>query len=210
MESLLETRLGDYLLTRVLASGGMASVFEARHVTTGESVAVKVLARRLRQHQDPVARILQEGRVIRSLLHEHIVRVHDHGLAEDGVGFVVMERLQGVDLSQLLEREGTLEPKRAVFIARQTCSGLSVAHARQVFHRDIKPANIMLCEGQRHRDFVKLLDFGIAKLDNDNPDKLAATGTGVTMGTPVYMSPEQARAARIDARSDIYQLGLVM
>ncbi len=210
MESLLETRIGEYVLNRLMAAGGMAAVFEAEHTVTGEIVAIKVLARDLRHRRDPLARILQEGRVICSLLHEHIVRVYDYGTADEGIGFVVMEKLDGRDVATILEDEGALEPSRAVFIARQVCSGLSAAHARAVFHRDIKPGNIMLCDGHRHRDFVKLLDFGIAKLDADDPAKLAATATGVTLGTPQYMSPEQARADTIDARSDIYQLGLVL
>jgi len=208
--SLLETRIGDHVLVRLMASGGMAAVFEAEHVVTGEQVAIKVLARDLRNRKDPLARILQEGRIICSLLHEHVVRVFDYGTAGEGVGFVVMEKLAGRDLATLLESEGALVPSRAVFIARQVCSGLQAAHARGVFHRDIKPGNIFLCDKQRHRDFVKLLDFGIAKLDADDPAKLAATATGVTLGTPQYMSPEQARAAKIDARSDIYQLGLAL
>ncbi len=210
MESLIETRLGDYLLTRLIAAGGMAAVFEAEHAGTGDVVAVKVLARDLRNRKDPLARILQEGRVICSLLHEHIVRVLDYGTADEGIGFVVMERLFGVTLAQVLDDDGALDPGRAVFVARQVCSGLAAAHARGVFHRDIKPGNIMLCEQQRHRDFVKLLDFGIAKLEADDPAKLAATATGMTLGTPQYMSPEQARADVIDARSDIYQVGLLL
>ncbi|MCA9537861.1 MAG: protein kinase [Myxococcales bacterium] len=210
MDTLTDTRLGDYLLTGLIAAGGMAAVYEAQHVRTGGRYAVKVLARNLQNRRDPLARILQEGRVICSLLHEHIVRVFEYGTAEEGIGFIVMELLRGVTLAEELARRGTLEPDRIAFIGRQICAGLDAAHARGVYHRDIKPANIMLVEGQRHRDFVKLLDFGIAKLHADDPAKLAATATGMTLGTPQYMSPEQARADTIDARSDIYQVGLVL
>ena len=210
VDTLSDTRLGDYRLTRVIAAGGMAAVYEGKHEPTGRPVAIKVLARKLQNRRDPLARILQEGRVICSLLHEHIVRVFDYGTAEEGIGFVVMELLRGVTLAEEIGTSGCLSAERAAFIGRQVCAGLDAAHARGVYHRDIKPANIMLVEGQRHRDFVKLLDFGIAKLDADDPAKLAATATGMTLGTPQYMSPEQARADTIDARSDIYQLGLVL
>lgn len=208
--SLVDTRVGDFVLDRLMASGGMAAVFEGHHVDTGAQVAIKVLSRRLREKKDQLARLLQEGRVICSLQHENVVRVLDYGTAGEGVGYVVMERLAGENLADLLSREGPVEPRRAVFIARQICAGLAAAHARDVFHRDVKPANIMLVPDQRHRDFVKLLDFGIARLDPDDPAKLAATEAGMTLGTPQYMSPEQASAGAIDARSDIYQLGLVL
>ncbi|MCA9525836.1 MAG: protein kinase [Myxococcales bacterium] len=210
MESLIDSRLGEYVIARQIATGGMASVFEATHHRTGEAVAIKVLAPDLRDAGEPLARILQEGRVITGLLHEHIVRVLDHGTADENIGFVVMELLQGESLRDVLDQERALDPQRAVFIARQVCAGLIAAHARDVFHRDIKPANIMLAEGQRHRDFVKLLDFGIAKLRRDDPARLAATAKGMTLGTPQYMSPEQATGEPIDARSDLYQVGLLI
>jgi archaellum component FlaC len=185
-------------------------VLEAVHVAHGQRVAVKVLRRDLRRSIDPIARLVQEGRVICSLLHEHIVRVFDYGTADESIAFIVMELLQGRTLAGLLDQERRLAPNRAAFIARQLCDGLHAAHARGVFHRDIKPANIFLVDGQRHRDFVKVLDFGIAKLDSTDPGKLAATATGMTLGTPEYMSPEQATAATIDARSDVYQVGVVL
>jgi len=210
MDSLVGTQIGHYRLERVLASGGMAAVLEAVHVAHGQRVAVKVLRRDLRRSIDPIARLVQEGRVICSLLHEHIVRVFDYGTADESIAFIVMELLQGRTLAGLLDQERRLAPNRAAFIARQLCDGLHAAHARGVFHRDIKPANIFLVDGQRHRDFVKVLDFGIAKLDSTDPGKLAATATGMTLGTPEYMSPEQATAATIDARSDVYQVGVVL
>jgi len=210
MDSLVGTQIGHYRLERVLASGGMAAVLEAVHVAHGQRVAVKVLRRDLRRSIDPIARLVQEGRVICSLLHEHIVRVFDYGTADESIAFIVMELLQGRTLAGLLDQERRLAPNRAAFIARQLCDGLHAAHARGVFHRDIKPANIFLVDGQRHRDFVKVLDFGIAKLDSTDPGKLAATATGMTLGTPEYMSPEQATAAAIDARSDVYQVGVVL
>lgn len=210
MDSLINTRLGEYLITRCIATGGMSAIFEGRHVRTDERVAVKILSRELREQGDPLARILQEGRVITSLLHEHIVRVFDYGTADENIGFVVMELLDGPSLADVLDAEKHLSTERTVFIGRQVCNGLAAAHARDIYHRDIKPGNIMLAEGQRHRDFVKLLDFGIAKLGVNDPAKLAATAKGMTLGTPQYMSPEQAQGQHIDARSDIYQVGLML
>ncbi len=210
MESLVDTRIGHYVLTRALATGGMAGVFEATDSTSGARVAIKILRRDLRRQRDPLARIMQEGRVICSLLHEHVVRVLDYGTAEESIGFIVMELLEGRTLADLLDAEAPLAPERAAFIARQICSALAAAHARGVYHRDIKPANIFLVDNQRHRDFVKVVDFGIAKLDATDPGKIATTATGMTLGTPEYMSPEQATAGAIDARSDLYQVGLVM
>ena len=210
MDSLIETQIAGYRLKRLLASGGMAAVFEAENVVTGALAAVKVLRRDLRRSVDPLARLVQEGRVIISLLHEHIVRVLDYGTAEESTAFIVMELLRGQTLAELLDEEKRLAPGRAAFIASQVCDGLSAAHARGIYHRDIKPANIFLSDDQRHREFVKIVDFGIAKLDASDPSKLAATATGMTLGTPEYMSPEQATAADIDARSDVYQVGVML
>jgi hypothetical protein len=210
MDELIGSRLGEYLIKRRIATGGMASVFEAEHRRTGDLVAIKVLAADLRERGDPLARILQEGRVVTGLLHEHIVRVFEHGTADENVGFVVMELLTGESIADVLDREQYLDPERAVFIARQVCAGLGAAHARDVFHRDVKPGNIVLAEGQKHADFVKLLDFGIAKLHRDDPARLAATAKGMTLGTPQYMSPEQVTGDAIDARSDVYQVGILL
>ena len=207
---MLDSSLHGYVLKRLIAAGGMAAVFEGEHEVSHSRVAVKVLSRDLRRHREPLSRILQEGRVICSLLHEHIVRVLDYGTADENVAFVVMELLAGQTLRETLDNEGILDPARVVFIGRQICAGLQAAHARDVYHRDIKPENIMLVDGQRHGDFVKIVDFGIARLEAGDPAKLAATATGTTLGTPQYMSPEQAQATRIDARSDIYQTGLVL
>jgi serine/threonine protein kinase len=209
-ESLLDARIGDWTLTRVIDAGGMASVFEARNPETGAVVAIKVLRRELRDEADPAQRLMQEGRVIRDIQHEHVVKVIDYGVTEELLAYLVMERLHGSSLADLLDEAERLRPSRVVFIATQICQGLAAAHARGVFHRDIKPGNIYLAEGQRHRDFVKLLDFGIAKLRAEDPARIAATETGMTLGTPEYMSPEQATAGVIDARSDLYQVGLVM
>ncbi|MBU0553596.1 protein kinase [Myxococcota bacterium] len=203
-------KLGHYQLLEPIARGGMASVFLAQHEHNKNLVAIKILSRELGGQRDPLARILQEGRIISALLHENIVQVYEYGTAEEGTGFVVMERLKGRSLRGVLNEDGAIAPDRVLFIARQICRGLAAAHGREVYHRDIKPANIMLVDNQRHRDFVKLLDFGIAKLRADDPAKMASTATGVTLGTPYYMSPEQIQAQTIDARSDIYQLGIVM
>ena len=210
MDDLRGALLGDYRLKRPLAEGGTASVWSCVHQPTAQVYAIKVLASALRDRASSLARLMQEGRAIQSLRHEHIVRVFDHGVSNEGIGWVVMELLDGLAIDQLIDRDGPFDADRVIFAARQVCSGLAAAHARSIFHRDIKPANIMLVGDQRHPDFVKVLDFGVARLRAGDPDKLADTAQGMTLGTPQYMSPEQAQAHDIDGRSDLYQVGLLM
>ena len=210
MNSMVGTQIGHYRLNRLLDAGGMAAVLEGTHVVTGQAVAVKVLLRGQRGRIDPIARLVQEGRIICSILHEHVVRVLEYGTADESIAFIVMELLIGRPLAQLLDTERLLEPRRAAFIAHQVCDGLHAAHARGIIHRDIKPSNVFLVDGQRHKDFVKVVDFGIAKLDSNDPSKLTATDAGMTLGTPDYMSPEQATADELDARSDVYQVGVLL
>jgi serine/threonine protein kinase/ribosome-associated translation inhibitor RaiA len=210
MDRLLGKQFGEYTVIRRLADGGTASVFECLRRSDRARFAIKVLAAELRDREGPLARLLQEGRAIQSLRHEHIVRVFDLAQTSDGLGYIVMELIDGQAIDEILDAEGVFEPSRAIFIARQLCDALSAAHARGIYHRDIKPANVMVMEGARHSDFVKILDFGVARLALDDPNRLAQTAQGMTLGTPQYMSPEQAQALKVDARSDVYQLGLLL
>ena len=137
MNSMVGTQIGHYRLNRLLDAGGMAAVLEGTHVVSGQAVAVKVLLRDQRDRIDPIARLVQEGRIICSILHEHVVRVLDYGTADESIAFIVMELLIGRPLAHLLDTERILEPRRAAFIARQVCDGLHAAHARGIIHRDI-------------------------------------------------------------------------
>ena len=186
----------------------MGAVFEATHTLIGKKVAVKVLLDKYARRDAIVARLEQEARMASSIGHEHIIDITDFGQTEDGRTFVVMEFLEGESLSELLNREGPLPEQRIVDIARQIASALGAAHAKGIVHRDLKPDNIFLVSRGSDKDFVKILDFGIAKVTNDAGSKL--TKAGAVFGTPHYMSPEQARGSRdVDARSDQYALGVI-
>lgn len=214
---MIGTVLGEkYEVTSKLAEGGMGSVFEGRHLQTGRVVAIKVLrAKDLEKKITHVRRFQREARAAGSIDTDHIARVIDSGEAEGGRPYIVMERLHGQDLAELLERVSPLPPATAVAIAAQACRGLQKAHDTGVVHRDIKPSNLFLAEREEGEVVVKLLDFGIAKLSDAQLDNLGhdttLTKAGALLGSPVYMSPEQARGRReIDHRADIWSLGVVL
>jgi serine/threonine-protein kinase len=208
---------GRYEVTRKIGEGGMGAVYEARHTLIGKRVAIKVLLDKYAQKADVVARLQQEARLASSIGHENIVDITDFGETDDGRTFVVMEFLDGEALASLLQREGPLPPKRAVTIARQIASALGAAHDKGVVHRDIKPENVFITR-RNERDFVKVVDFGISKLikaDTDEQTEGAGsprlTQTGMVLGTPLYMSPEQARGEDdLDHRIDVYALGVIL
>ena len=209
---------GRYKVTRLLGSGGMGAVYEARHKTTSRRVALKVITD---SDSDPelLARFKVEARAAGVIESEHIARVLDMDEdAERKLPFLAMELLDGEDLQQLIERLGALHPDVVTRIALQACRGLRNAHKSKVLHRDIKPANIFLCKREDGTRVVKLLDFGIAKLRGER-DLFGQSGTGgkgitttgTLMGSPLYMSPEQTNGLKkVDHRSDIWSLGVVM
>jgi hypothetical protein len=195
-----------FVVERLAGSGGMGSVYRAVDRTTGEPVALKVMARR---GQDP-ARFSQEARVLSELIHPAIVRYVMHGVTAHGEPFLVMEWLAGEDLGQRLTRAG-LSVAESIAVVRRVAEGLAAAHARGVVHRDVKPSNVFLVEGDPSR--AKLLDFGIVRLQlsADPPSIPPLTQTGTVLGTVGYMSPEQAIADRaIDARADVFALGCLL
>jgi serine/threonine-protein kinase len=206
---------GRYEILRKIGEGGMGVVFEARHAKIGKRVAVKVLLEKYLEKPDVVARLLQEARMASSIGHENIVDITDFGETDDGRTFVVMEFLEGESLAALLDREGALPAARAVHIARQVASALGAAHEKGIVHRDVKPENIFITR-RGDRDFVKVLDFGISKAmkppDDDGPaSSPRLTQTGMVIGTPLYMSPEQASGEEdLDHRIDVYALGTVL
>jgi serine/threonine-protein kinase len=205
---------GKYEILEKLGEGGMGVVFKARHVRFDEICALKVVSAALAQDQTFVQRFHAEALVMRKLEHPHALRVHDVDETEDGRPFLVMEFVAGQNLATLL-RGGPLEPARAVRITMQLCEALAAAHRLGIIHRDIKPNNILLARAADGSDFVKLFDFGIAKVMEGSAigGGASLTQTGFLVGTPAYMSPEQARGLRgdkLDGRSDLYSLGVVL
>lgn len=202
--------LGKYRLTAVLGQGGMGTVYEARHELVGRRFAIKLLNPELAFHEDIVRRFRREAEAAGALESENIAAVTDFGTCEDGAAFIVMEYLQGEDLSRVLTRLGRLPVTRAVDAIIQACRGLAAAHVRGIVHRDLKPENLFVSQRSDGGDWIKVLDFGIAKLQAVN-DGGSTTRTGTTMGTPHYMPPEQARGLKeLDHRADIYALGAVL
>jgi serine/threonine-protein kinase len=221
-KSLLATSTGElvgttlserYLVTRKVGQGGMGAVYEATHTLIGKRVAVKVLLEKYAQREAIVTRLKQEAQLASSIRHEHIIDITDFGNTSDGRTFVVMEYLEGESLAELLARETKLPEQRILRIISQTASAVAAAHDKGIVHRDIKPENLFLLK-RKDQDFVKVVDFGISKSlrasdDENEPPRL--TQTGMVLGTPLYMSPEQARGDdSLDHRVDIYALGVIM
>jgi serine/threonine protein kinase len=208
------TLLGRYAISRKIGQGGMGAVYEAQHTLIGKRVAVKVLLDKYARKEQVVARLEQEARLASSIGHEHIIDITDFGTTDDGRTFVVMEFLEGESLAELLSREGPLPEARIVDIAFQVASALGAAHDKGIVHRDVKPENVFLLR-RKDRDFAKVVDFGISKSlrssDAGDEDSPRLTQTGMVLGTPLYMSPEQARGDEdLDHRIDIYALGVIM
>jgi len=192
-----------YRVVRLIGVGGMGSVYEVEHVELGKRFVLKALLRELARREDLVARLRNEWRALARLQHTNIVNVTDAGTSESGVPFYVMERLDGETLAAQLKKRRRLHVLEATNFAVQVLEGLSAAHAIGIIHRDVKPANIFLVAGGG----LKLLDFGVAKIADATS---VVTARGIAVGTPRYMSPEQARGERIDGRSDIYAMGLIL
>jgi serine/threonine-protein kinase len=198
---------GKFRIEKMLGQGGMGKVYLANHQVLDQKVVLKVLHREYAEDPDTVKRFQHEGRAASRLRHPNVIQVLDFGAMEDGTLFMAMEYLPGQDLSGIIQREFPLGDRRVVRIASQILSALSEAHAQNVIHRDLKPENVMLENRRGEPDFVKVLDFGIAKI-TDAKTKL--TQAGLVCGTPEYMSPEQARGADLDPRSDLYSVGVII
>jgi len=199
-----------YRVVRHLSSGGMGAVYEVEHRGLGKRLAAKLLKPELARRADLLERFRREARAASAIGHEHIIEVTDLGQTSQKVPFLVMELLSGQTLSALCKAERRLEPARAVHIARQILSALGAAHARGIVHRDLKPENVFLIQRAGDPDFVKLLDFGIVKLLDEN-EELELTRAGQVVGTPTYMAPEQARGEKnVDGRADLYGVGAIL
>jgi len=202
---LLDTR---YEVQRKLGEGGMSFVYLAREVATGDTVAIKVLSPRLASDKTSVERLRREAGLAMRLDHPNVCRILRLGESEDGLIYLVMPYLQGELLSDREVRDGPMEVAAGVALLRQVCAGLQHAHELQIVHRDLKPENIMLVSDGRG-DRAVVMDFGLAKERRVDPAVQKLTATGIILGTPEFMSPEQIRGRPLDARSDIYALGIV-
>ena len=200
---------GRFRVDKLLGKGGFGAVFRATHVVTQQELVLKVLKPNLGEDEMQVKRFLQEARTASKLSHPHTVRVYDFGQTDAGHLYLAMELLHGQELGQVLLDEGILSPQRAIHIAIGVLKSLAEAHQAGLVHRDLKPDNIFLCSVHGEDDFVKVIDFGIAKPIEQGDDG-GLTRTGFTVGTPKYMSPEQVLNKGVEGRSDLYSLGVIL
>jgi serine/threonine-protein kinase len=196
---------GRYAIQGFVGSGGMARVYLAEDLSEKQPVAVKILHRRRSFDVDAVRRFLREIEVASTIHHPNVIRVIDAGERRDGIPYIVMEFLFGETLGQLLSRDGAIEPAFALPLIKKAAIGLSVAHSAGIIHRDVKPDNLFLVGEKGDPYEVKVVDFGMAKLITSD-----LTSVGMVLGTLDYMAPEQALTDAVDARTDVYGLGVVM
>jgi len=211
-DALLGTVLaGRYRIEELIGSGGMGAVYRAEHVHMRKAVAVKVLHKEMTAFPEVVARFEREAVAAGRIEHAHVVSASDFGQLEDGSFYLVLEFIEGQSLAKLVSRTGALAPARALRITRQIVEALQAAHGVGIVHRDLKPENVMLVDKDDDPDFVKVLDFGIAKIKvEETVEQPALTQIGTVFGTPEYMSPEQARGELVDARADLYTVGVIL
>jgi predicted Ser/Thr protein kinase len=199
---------GRFRIEGEIGTGGMGTVYRATHLGLERAVAVKIIKPEFAADRDVTERFMREARTMARLRHPHAAMIFDAGNLPDGRHFIVMEYVEGVTLSEALAREGCFTPERTVSIASAICDVLQEAHKLGIIHRDLKPSNIMLNERG-----ICVLDFGVAKVlatSADSASTCATTGSGVIIGTPRYMSPEQCMGQRVGARSDLYSLGVLL
>jgi tRNA A-37 threonylcarbamoyl transferase component Bud32 len=202
--------VGNYRVTAKLGEGGMGQVFLAEHPVIGSKVAIKAVHSQYARNPEVVSRFVTEARAVNQVGHDHIVDITDFGTTPAGDFYFVMEYLQGAMLAEQIGQ--AFPPARALNIAAQIADALQASHDQGVIHRDLKPANVLLITREGTPDFVKVFDFGLAKLIGNNGTPAAHhTGAGIVMGTPFYMSPEQCVGdAEVDHRCDIYALGVIL
>ncbi len=198
-----------YHVLRKLGEGGMGQVYLAEHVKMGRQSAIKVMNPAMAHDGDAVSRFNREAANASRITHPNVCAIYDFGETPDGLIYLAMEFIGGESLTELLEREGPLPPQRAARIFVQVAAALQAAHDLDIVHRDLKPDNIMLMRGRDGEDVVKVVDFGIAKAMS-GAESQKVTRTGLVVGTPEFMSPEQLAGDPVDGRSDTYALGLVL
>lgn len=195
-------RIANYELYRPLGKGGMSAVYLAMHVTRSEPVVVKVLTRDLAEFPNAIARFMNEARLTDKVKHPNVVEVLDYGTTPEGLAYLVMPLYEGEDLRSILRREGRFAWPQVRTVLLQLCTALEAVHERAIVHCDVKPSNCLWVSENGH-EHLKLLDFGVARQNDGSREESV-------VGTPDYMSPEQARGDEVDARSDIYSLGIML
>jgi serine/threonine-protein kinase len=217
-KALIGSTISDrYLIERLLGEGGMGAVYQAEHTLMRKRMAIKVLHPEMTRLPEVVARFEREAMAAAHIDHPHVVTATDFGKLEDGSFFLALEFVEGASLREVIAK-GRLELGRSLHIARQMAGALQRAHTLKIVHRDLKPENVMLVDRDGDSDFVKVLDFGIAKVqmgelgtnDRAGPEQNVLTQAGMVYGTPEYMAPEQALGQSVDARADLYALGVIM
>lgn len=211
-ERLIGQKIGDYEVTGWIGEGGMGVVMSGIHPLIGKKVAIKILKNQFTPNEDSAKRFILEARAVNEINHPHIVDIFNCGKFDDGSLFLVMEYMEGEPLSAFLNRQQSALPYATAFrILEEVLDAIDAAHRRGIVHRDLKPDNIFITRKSNNSDdvFVKLLDFGVAKFLEDSLLSIHST-TGLPLGTPAYMSPEQCNGLTVDARSDIYSIGVIL
>jgi eukaryotic-like serine/threonine-protein kinase len=203
------TPVGEYEIEGAIGRGGFGTVYRAVQPLIGKRVAIKVLSRKYSADNEIVSRFVAEARAVNQIRHRHIIDIFSFGQLADGRHYYVMEHLDGEPLDRYLAKHGPMKLDEALHILRAIARALDAAHVKGIAHRDLKPENIFLARDDEGERFPKLLDFGIAKLSAPEEALAHKTGTGVPIGTPYYMSPEQCRGRDVDHRTDIYSLGVM-
>ncbi len=198
-----------YAIIKKLGEGGMGAVYLGEHVKMGRKSAIKVMNPSMANDPDAISRFNREASNASRISHPNVCQIYDFGETPEGIIYLAMEFIEGAALTDIIEKEGALPPARAARILRQSADALAAAHDLGIVHRDLKPDNIMVVQGKDGSDIVKVVDFGIAKAVAGDEAGQKVTKTGLVVGTPEYMSPEQLSGDKLDGRSDIYSLGLV-